>query len=44
MEGLQTPGPADTGGSPGSGWPGDAAAAPQTGADEAKKEDGDVLV
>lgn len=30
-------GPADSGGSPGSGWPGDAAAAPQTDADEAMK-------
>lgn len=27
-------GPADTGGSPGSGWPGDATAAPQTDAEK----------
>ncbi len=36
-EELRTSGPADTDGSPGSGWPGDATAAPQTDADEGRK-------
>lgn len=35
---AQISGPADTGGSPGSGWPGDATAAPQT--DAEKKNEG----
>lgn len=38
MEELLTSGPADTGGSLGSGWPGDATAALQKGAEEARKE------